>query len=859
MKSAYSPVTRMQMYKGGPLRSTNMNQNGFYDIGLLRSLLESEDNDENDVRVSSIPIPRTTQEYRIVEAIARHPRITYGIVDKNKIMFLRVGNKTGWLSALNAHGFIVKGGAKTPKRAKQIHRPTLLHATFDDLNIQVVDSTYYTDYDFSEHSTEVDDWMKDESITERLLDGGFVISERLINTAITNIPVYNPQSSTDPMEYYHDGRVRDEMIRDLEKTRVYNVRIVGPMGIIKGNALVANLPEGVDVITSTANIKKELSNEFRYYFIAEPQGPKTKVTTDIQTLINFPKLFRKSDLEYWLREEYKKMFRDVTNGVVLSNYKRVYSRLWREDEDEIDDEELYARLTYNGYRWVSMGLSITNSPWLFQTLAISHAKPLQKRVPVPCAVYEQIIPESLAKMAGWEGNVERGTIRRSMQLGVHIVNDLDWIESYESHGGNDADDFFKLFYRTIEGGPMDGEKVVIALRCPNGYGEYSIYRYVDGEEYPTWETSDGELVSFPEVNGRGWPVRLSEAIRENIVQYAGLPSDFTTVKTQYSEHYTVDDFLNNVRNAMTSGNVGGYVNSVMLHSLTLHRHRPVQLCSLESAIDGCTQTDDPQDRFAIDAEAEKIVQEVIDSGKPIDEYYWKQRGFASRYKDAEVELYKGKVTQVAQLCKQFFNEYCEKVIAWGQENARPVPLVEELGDRMLLTAQADIRRFRLQIHDANSSPDNLQGVIHRSTWDMLYERIVEHLESDVFENETDKYDYVISLLHSSVKFPTSQGKITDQIVMNKQVFPYLERAFIHYGIGSLMKLHKANNGRLYVEDIRTDHWQFVDPDGNTHHFDDAADYQRFHLQFSKLKRIAPPLNSVVSTVRPLNIKAAPSN
>lgn len=857
MKDAYSPVTRIRAYKGGPLRGTDNNQVGFYDVGPLRSLLESDDNDANDIRVSALPLPRTTREYRIIESIARHPRITYGFVDKNKIMFLRVGNKQGWMTALNEQGFVLKGGAKTPKRGKQLHRASLLNAVFEELNILVVKPDHFTDYDFTQKNDLVPDWMINPEIVSRLLDGGFVISSRLIDAAIQNIPVYNPSDSTDPMEYYQDGRVRSEMINDLSKQRVYNARLIGNMGMIKGNAFVADLPEGLDVITASENIKKELSNTTRWYFIAEPQGPKSYVTTDIQTLINFPKLFRKSDLEYWLREEYKKMFREVTNGSILGNYKRIYQRLLREDED-IDDEELSARMTYNGHRWVAMGLSITNSPWLFQTLAISHAKPLQKRVPVPCAVYEQVIPESLARMAGWEGMVEPGTIRRCMKLGVHIISDLDWLESYESHGGNDADDFFKLFYRTIQGGPLDGEKVVVALRCPNGYGEYSIYRYVDGEPYPEWETFDGDKVSFPEVNGRGWPVRLSEAIREKQVQYTGLPSEHSTVRTQYSEFYTVDDFLANVKNAMTSGNVGGYVNSVMLHSLTLHRHRPVQLCALEAAIDGCTQTDDPQDRYAIDAEAEVIVQEVIDSGKMIDEYYWIQRGFAGRYKNAEVELYKGKVTQVAMLCKDFFKEYSDKVIAWSQENARPVPLVEQLGERMLLTAQADIRRFRKQIHDANNSPNNLQGVIHRHTWEDLYERIVDHLESDVFENETDKHDYVLALLHSSIKFPTSQGKITDQIVMNKHVFPYLERAFVHYGIGSVLKVHRDNKGRTWTQDIISDHWQFIDPDDNIHHFDDPVDYQRFHLQFSKLKRIAPALDIESSTLKPLNIKSAPS-
>jgi hypothetical protein len=852
MKDAYSPRTRMRAFKNGPLRGTDSNQYGFYDIGPLRSILESDDVDENDFQVSALPIPRNNKEYKIVEQIARHPRISYGIVDKSKVVFLRVGNKRGWMTALNEQGFVVKGGPKTPKRAKQLHRPSLLSATFESLNVVYVDSDHYSDYDFNNPNSEVEEWMCQPEVLERLLDGGFVISSRLINKAIENIPMYNPLNSTDPMEYYLDPRVRTELVKDLSKSRVFNARLIGPTGMIKGNAFVAvDLPEGIDVITSDTNLKKELSNSIRWHFIAEPQGPKSHVSTDIQTLINNPKLFRKSDMEFWLREEYKKMFDHMINGKVLPNYKRVYERLWREDES-IDDQELHARMTYNGYRWVSMGLSITNSPWLFKTFAISHAKPLQKRIPVPCALYEQIIPVSLARMAGWQGTVERGTIRRCMDLGVHIINDLDWLESYESHGGHDEDDFFKLFYREIEGGERDGEKSVVALRCPNGYGEYSIYKYVEGEEYPTWHTSDGTEISFPKVNGRGWPVRLSEAIRTQKVKYLGLPSDHSSKKTEYSPYYSVEDFLVNVRHSMTSGNVGGYVNSVMLHSLTLAKHRPYQLCSLESAIDGCTQTDDPEDRFAIDVEADLIVREVIDSGKPIDKFYWEQRGFAGRYKDADVELYIGKVSQVAQLCKKFYMEYCDKITEWAQQNARPAQLVDILGERMLLHAQADIRRFRRQIHEANNSPTNLSGIIQRTTWEMLYEKIADHIET--FEHEQDKYDYVLALLSSSIKFPTTQGNITDQIVMNKTVYPYLERAFVHYGIGSLLQMKKNKNGKVQVNDLIVSNWVFTDPDGNQHHFDDPVQYQKFHQQFSPIKRVAPPLGSGPSTLKKLNIK-----
>jgi hypothetical protein len=818
-------------------------------------VLEADDENETDFRVSALPIPRNGREYRIVEQLARHPRICMAVVDKNKIMFLRVGKQKGWLSALKKAGFEIIGGPKTPKRAKQLYRPTLLSAKFDDLNVYIADSQQYSDYDFSEQSTEVPQWMKDPRVHARLCDGAFVVSTRLHQAMLQNIPVFNPQSSTDPLEYYYDGQLRSQMIRDLERQYVYNARIIGKLGMIKGNMFVAELPDGIDVITTRENIKKEVSNNLCWHLIAEPQFAKKGTTTDIQTMINLPKLFRKSDMEFWISEEYKKMFAEVTEGRILSDYKRVYMRLWKDDQDDsrtIDDQELHSRLTYIGYRWVAMGLNVTNSPWLFKTLAISHAKPLQKRIPVPCSLYEQVISESLARMAGWEGSVEQGTIRRCLDLGVHIVNDLDWLEMYESHGGHDADDFFKLYYRTIEGGKMNGEKVVIVNRCPNGYGEYSVFKYVEGEQFPVWKDSKGNEHSFPKINGRRWPQRLSQAIRSGSVRYEGLPSEHKKPQTEYSPEYTVEDFLMNVRNAMSSGSVGAYVNTVMLHSLVLGKHRPVQLCSMESAIDGCTQTDMIEDRVAIDIEAEKIFEEVIASGRPIDAYYWHDRKFALRYPEVDVELYEGKPTQFQLLCKNYFAEYAKKVSEWAQENSRPVEQVSVLGDRLVLHAQSDIRRFRKEIYMSNSMNASFTGNIGRDIWEQIYQKIAEHIET--FEREEDKHDYALSLLHSSIKFPTAEGNVTDQIVMNRIVYPYLERALIFYGIGSVLKLHKNERGKLYTEDIRVESWDYTDPEGVTHTFTDPVEFQAFHKMYSPVAHTAPALKDVKSDLRPLNIK-----
>jgi hypothetical protein len=821
------PNVRLKAMANGPLRSNNNYQFGFYDIGVMRHALEFSGSPE--YRIAALPIPTNAFERAEVERMISHPSVQYALVDKNKIVACIIDEQEGWMSTLNAMGFNVKGGGKTSKRLKSFHRATLINAHFDTLNIQWVDSTEYTRYDFNSGWA---DWVV-EAIP-RLLDGGFVVSSRLIHAGIENLPVYEPHNTLDTNEYYYDPTIKAQLINFLGNSKVFNGRIITPEGMIKGNFIVSdNLPEGVDVISSRENLKTEITYDGGYRLLAEPQGPKSRVITDDQTVINFPKLFRKSDMEMWLKEEYEKMFQQAIDGKLLTNWKSVFMRNFSRENQDIEDVEAHSRISYVGYRWVSMGLSITDSPWLFETLAVSHAKPLQKRIPIPCSVYEQVIPESLARMAGYDIEVEEGTIRRLNDIGVHIVNDFDWLEMYESHGGHDEDDFFKLFYRTMESGPHDGEKVVILVRSPNGYGEYSVFNYVEDEWYPTWEKANGEEVSFPVVNGRNWPVRLSTAIRNGNVSYSGLPSENSPAKPRPSASvYSVEDVMSNVDTAMNGGNVGRYVNATMLHSMVVGQHRTVQLCSMESAIDGCTQTSDPNDRIAIDTEASVMTEEVLATGKPIDRDFWHSRFRSLAAKHPEVETYEGKITQLNTLCTEYYRAYTHRISKYAQENVRPSDIVHKLGQRLYFHALPILRQFRMDIFNANAA-DAVQAStgIKRSEWEYLYTAIAEYVES--FERPQDQHDFILSLYSASINIPTSNGKVTDQIVMNRIVYPHLERALQHYGIGNRVVMNYTD-GKIKMKEHTVTSWSYPDQDSVMHSFFDALEYQRFHSQSSPI-------------------------
>ena len=833
----YQPQVRLQALLDSPLCGGESYQFGFYDAGILRQVLDTVGS--GGYKVWTLPIPQNNLEFERAKQLVNDPKVQYSLVDKDKIVFVVVEDSPGWMSVTDKLGYEVMSGPKTNKRLKSFHRPTLLNAHFDHLNIKFVEPTDYSRYNFIDEN---DDWgvssqFRNPEITERLLDGGFVISRRLVQEAVKNLPMYNPDNSIDNQDYYYDPYIRKHLTTDLLNASVFNARIIFADGFIKGNAFVADLPEGVDVITSRTNVKKEIRYTQGFRFLAEPQGPKSRVTTDDQTVVNFPKLFRKSDMTMWLAEEYKKMYADATNGNLLTNWKYIYQRTWR-DKDNLDDNEARARMAYVGYRWTAAGFKITESPWLFETVSISHAKPLLNRIPIPCSVYEQIVPESLVRMAGYDVEIEEGTIIRINELGVHVVNDIDWLEMYESHGGHDQDDFFKIFYREIEGGNNHGEKMVIAIRSPNGHGEYSTFYYVEGSWSPTWHKADGTEIKFPKINGRNWPKRLSESIAFNKVTYTKLPSA-NLPKAHRSGPYTQSDVIRDIIIAMAGGNVGGFVNASMFHSSVIGKHRPVQLCSLEDAIDKCINPDNAQDVMAIDAEANTIMREVLDSKKPIDEFLWNDRGSNRFLKENEtVELYQGKLSQLFDLRYTSYNNYVEQIRSWSQENARPSDIIHTLGNRMYGFAISALRAFRVQLfRNDNDDQTRSSGGIQRNTWENVYQSIVDKINS--YERMQDKLDFTLALYSATIQIPTSRGNITDQIVMNRFVYPYLEAALQYYGIANI-PVYDNRNGSLKIQIMKNDEWYWPDSNGVNQRYTTPFEFQQAHAEDSPVIFTMPP-------------------
>jgi hypothetical protein len=69
--------------------------------------------------------------------------------------------------------------------------------------------------------------------------------------------------------------------------------------------------------------------------------------------------------------------------------------------------------------------------------------------------------------------------------------------------------------------------------------------------------------------------------------------------------------------------------------------------------------------------------------------------------------------------------------------------------------------------------------------------------------------------------------------MNRVVYPYLEKALIHYGIGNRVTMTFANGKYLPIS-TRYETWTYTDPEGQQHTFNDVHEYQSFHALHSPI-------------------------
>lgn len=806
-------------------------------------------------QILKAPLPKTDENRsKELDQLQRQAETLYAYVDSGEMTIVQIEGLERAATPLSSMGWTILNGAKTFKRLKTLNRPFRLWSMSDQpLRVAIVNDDDYCDEDLEGYT---------EEEIERLLDGAIVIHPRLFEDCLANVefPIYVPGDDDRP-ELAVDFYRSQEYLRQAHDYQAFNARIFGPMifkgideddplwerpGMLKGEAHkdIAGTCERmhVDVICARSALKFEVANDVRRIVLLEPQKAKlSQVSSDLQTMINVPALYQPDDvakftkiflmdtLERLKRDEIMQSWYDMS-----SPYFNASQRVWNQND-------VLTLTKWNARAWQMSGMRISQSPWLFEQLGSAIIKTLrvqdqQKlRFPVPCAARAQVISASYASMAGADLEIARGSARWCEELESLVVNDLDWLEMYRSHGGHDLDDFFVIYWRTI-----GNLRKLVVVRSPNDWGEYSIFDYVEGDWYPQMETVDGQFIIFPQVSDDPelWGERLSEAYRAGKVIYTGLPSENDKVKED-PHPYGPDDVLRLMSNNQASGScVGANVNARSLRALAMRNHRQVQLATMESCIDTGTQGGSQDDIQAVHAEARSIVEDLInDPEVKIDSYMWFTR-FANIFKqpfpssrltsDTHISKAHQYRLDVSRSFMRIVREYAQTHLT-----ANIDPRIHALGRKHLRYGYDTIVETRKQMYQMQNVGEQS---LEPGNWREVHSLMLERLNAQ--PTDVDKFDFVLAMYSASFKAKTtSSNRVTDQLVMNPHIFPYLLSALRFYGIAYHIVVDDKGNLTRH----KTDSWSLTCKEcGTIRETDDPVMLQSYHTHEGICKECRTP-------------------
>jgi hypothetical protein len=747
---------------------------------------------------AEIPTDGSVKHVKFLEKLAAFKETIYAYVDGNEMTIVQIEGYDRSATPLSQYGWSINAAAKTFKRLKTLNRPFRLWAELDrPIRVFLVEDDSYSDEDLEGLSPE---------LIERLLDGAFVISRELFTSCLGNVYFPEIQQENIAPELMVDYYRSQEYLRQAQFFHAFNARIFGPMdfgsldhddelwtrpGMLKGEAFinVAGMCEKmhVDVICTRSALKFEVANTEQTFVLLEPQKAKrTGVNSDLQTMINLPAVYDFEDVSRWTKEDLLAKFHKLNTNQIMESWYDLSTPFFNSSSRFFTQDDVTTMTKWNARAWLMSGRKITESPWLYEQMGYAIAKGLQSkdnkklRFPVPCAARAQVISQSMASMAGDDYAIERGTARWSEPLEAIVVNDRDWIEMYHSHGGHDLDDFFVAYWRRIS-----GERKIILVRSPNDWGEYSVMDYYDGDWFPEFETHLGEVYSFPEVSDEPtlWPIRLSEMLEQGKIIYTGLPSQNNPPPKMDAEPYALKHVMQLIENNRASSVcVGANVNARSLHALCVRDHRSVQLTTMETCIDTGTQGGSLEDAEAVMAEARDMVAKIVrDPNIKIDEYMWYSR-FA-QFNDMPLDKSRLDPNTHISRANKYRIDAAQNFIKMIREHARKLipnvdPQVHRLGLRFLRPAYNVLIETRLSM--VRMQEPGEQGLVPRD-WSDVHAPALNAINK--FEKIVDRHDFVLALYSATLKVPTrSTGKITDQLVMNPHIFPYLLNAMRFYGL-----------------------------------------------------------------------------
>jgi hypothetical protein len=533
------------------------------------------------------------------------------------------GDAGGWLAAFTSIGLIIGNSRKMAKRLVELVRLTSAWAyrpASVPLAIEVID------YDGPE--TDV--------------DGISAISQELFIECVRS----NKGASRE-WRRAQIGAVKSG------KTAVVSLRIITPMGLIKGNALV--LPKwmmgNMDVRTFEPNIKREIRSDGWFWVTVEPSYGAIPVKSDDLTHAiyrNVNGLYDDHTMLGSFRSMLLEFFKDLKSG------KRSE---WMESlADNVDDilhedsfskhaknRGLVGRIQLAVAQLAAVGVPLTAS----QSLMFLSVNGLKKQVlgdtpvgdtwkdkskrwfPVPWAYAAHVMTQEALRVFGFYiPETDKGFFHQDTHC--FVVPGKFFAENYENHGGYDLDDTIKVHVRQIVASPGDVPVLgAFLLRNPNDFGEWSwieideigpvFHKY--GEEPPKVVLQ--ELMSaVPQ-----WTTLKSS------VQIGQLPA--MTNPCRIGDIYSRED-EERVRRAAQAfpAGVGGTVIPKMIWYATVGKEIPVLCAPNEDIIDVLQQGQGSEDDIkAIQGWIDRTMSILQSEQEELDAFWWTTR-LPRPYKEA---------------------------------------------------------------------------------------------------------------------------------------------------------------------------------------------------------------------------------
>lgn len=405
------------------------------------------------------------------------------------------GNAQGWLSAFNGIGLIIGNSRKMSKRLIEIVRlaSTWTYRSADlPLAIEVIN--------YPGRETDV--------------DGISAISQSFFFECVDS-----NKSASREWRRSMKASVR------RGKTSVVSLRVLTPMGLIKGNALVLPdwMMENQDIRTFAPNIKSELRTSGWYWATIDPSYGAIPVKSD--------------DLSHAIYRGVKGLYDDETlMGTLRAMLNEFYKDLksgkrseWMESLADNADDILHDKEAFDKYaknrglvgriqlavaQLAAVGVPLTAS----QTLMFMSVNGLRKQLlgeykpgttwqdkskhwfPVPWAYSAHIMTaEALRTFGFYIPETDKGFYHEDTHCFV-VPGDF-FARNYENHGGYDLDDTVKVHIRQVVMPDGSSKTMAILLRNPNDFGEWSMIEVDDhGPVYHAYK--EMPVVNLNELEGK---------------------------------------------------------------------------------------------------------------------------------------------------------------------------------------------------------------------------------------------------------------------------------------------------------------------------------------------------------------------